>query len=113
MTDNSASRKQAEAVAELMEQGYDQPHAAKVAKQWHPTPAEARMAQARAAKASRNGAQPKSVKEHWTPEGKARVAAANSATTKARWAKVRELGLHSLSELTRYESLKTALEVTE
>lgn len=96
MTDNSASKRQAAVVAALMSQGYSQAHSIKVAKQLHPTPAQARMAQARAAKV-------RPAAGRHTTAGLKSIAAASSASNKARWARVRELGLKNLKQLAQYE----------
>lgn len=120
MTDNSASKQQAAVVAQLMDQGYSQQHAAKVAKTWFPTPAQARMAQVRAAKHTASSA-PSATNGYGTPsedgtsstvyrtrKGTTRVLTAAgrqgiSEDTKRRWALAKELGLRSLGELKAYE----------
>lgn len=121
MTDDSRSKLQAAATATLMEQGYGQAHAAEVARRWYPTPAQDRMAKARAAKAVRNGAASATTESggmaqtvvisqavparggYHTPEGRKHIGAAASSGNKARWARVRELGLRNLKELAQYD----------
>lgn len=116
MTDNSVSRRQAAYAAQLIEQGYTAEHAGKAARQAFPTPAQARMAQARAAKNGRatqtattgGGDTATSRAGYHTPAGLASMRAAVTADSKKRWARVRELGLKNLKDLSAYEKGLTA-----
>ena len=112
MTDNSTAKRQAAYAAQLIEQGYTAEHAGKAARQAFPTPAQARMAQVRAAKTRphiRRLSQPPaaSVNEGYhTPQGRAAIAQASSRNNQARWARVRELGLRSLHDLAKWEAMQ-------
>lgn len=114
MTDNSVSKQQAAFAADLIAQGYTAEHAGKAARQAFPTPAQARMAQIRAAKNGRatqtattgGGVTATFPAGYHTPQGRAAIAQAASRNNRERWARVRELGLRSLHDLAKWEAIQ-------
>jgi hypothetical protein len=77
MADKSRAKLQAAYAAQLLAQNYTPEHAAEASRRAYPTPSQAKAM---------------------------RPPNASTAALKARWARVRELGLSTLSELARYDA---------